>query len=293
MKRISLSNPLPEGLDLDYHDENMVLMDNIPEIALVQEKCLNHAFILVSIVEGECSLFVDNEELKLVKHDLLIVAPGNILIAGKKSEDYHCRIFVVSPKFGSNIIRSTHMNMVQYLMEKTTEIVHLTPEEHDTIQGYYSLITSYNKLPNDMTRLESIQRLLQAFAYTMTGFFFHRGLIGKRERHTAADRLFREFARLLKIHPDGRSVKFFADKLNITPKYFNSICKMVSNKTASQLINEELVNLARTMLSDPDLSVKEIASALGFANQSHFGSFMRKETGRSPIAIRNEFFKKN
>ena len=65
MKRISLSNPLPEGLDLDYHDENMVLMDNIPEIALVQEKCLNHAFILVSIVEGECSLFVDNEELKL------------------------------------------------------------------------------------------------------------------------------------------------------------------------------------------------------------------------------------
>ena len=68
---------------------------------------------------------------------------------------------------------------------------------------------------------------------------------------------------------------------------------MVSNKTASQLINEELVNLARTMLSDPDLSVKEIASALGFANQSHFGSFMRKETGRSPIAIRNEFFKKN
>ena len=117
-------------------------------------------------------------------------------------------------------------------------------------------------------------------------------IYGNGEFMVDVHRIFRDFARLLKIHPDGRSVKFYADKLNITPKYFNSICKFVTGKTASQLINEELVNLARTMLSDPDLSVKEIAAALGFANQSHFGSFMRKETGSSPVALRNDYYKR-
>jgi AraC-like DNA-binding protein len=47
-----------------------------------------------------------------------------------------------------------------------------------------------------------------------------------------------------------------------------------------------------TSPTDPDLSVKEIAAALGFANQSHFGSFMRKETGSSPVAFRNDSYKR-
>ena len=292
MKRISLSNPVPEGLDFDYIDENMLLLNTMQHISNVQDKYLNHSLIMVSIEEGESTFFVDNEEHTVTKHDLLIVAPGNIIRPGEHSDDFNCRIFIVSPKFGGNIIKSTHMNMMQYLVSKPTEIVHLTPEEHESIGLYYKLISSHNHLPNDLIRMESIQRILQALAYTMTGFFYHRGIIGKRERHTAADRIFRDFARLLKIHPDGRSVKFYADKLNITPKYFNSICKFVTGKTASQLINEELVNLARTMLSDPDLSVKEIAAALGFANQSHFGSFMRKETGSSPVALRNDYYKR-
>jgi hypothetical protein len=215
MKRISLSNPVPEGLDFDYLDENMLLFNTMQHISNVQDKYLNHSLIMVSIEEGESTFFVDNMEHRVTKHDLLIVAPGNIIRPGEHSEDINCRIFIVSPKFGGNIIKSTHMNMMQYLVSKPTEIVHLTPEEHESIGLYYKLISNHNHLPNDLIRMESIQRILQALAYTMTGFFYHRGIIGKRERHTAADRIFRDFARLLKIHPDGRSVKFYADKLNI------------------------------------------------------------------------------
>ena len=41
------------------------------------------------------------------------------------------------------------------------------------------------------------------------------------------------------------------------------------------------------MLSDPALSVKEIADALGFPNQSFFGRYFRQYTGISPTEFRS------
>ena len=63
---------------------------------------------------------------------------------------------------------------------------------------------------------------------------------------------------------------------------------MGMGKTASKIINEEIVTQAHLMLKDPDLSIKQISSILGFTNQSHFGSFIRKETGVSPQALRKK-----
>lgn len=53
-----------------------------------------------------------------------------------------------------------------------------------------------------------------------------------------------------------------------------------------QLIDEALMRQAKSLLSSTSLSVQQITDRLGFQNQSHFGTFFKRQTGFSPKAFR-------
>jgi AraC-like DNA-binding protein len=292
MKKINLNNPVPEGVHLDYRDNNMTLLNNVHQIQIARERIMNDFYIVLVVQQGTCTAIVNNNEISLVKNDLLICAPGNILERGVVSIDFLCNIFLISPQFGNNITKGTNMSMEQYLLKKVTEIVHLTPDENKIILGYYNLISSHNTMPDTYSKSDIVLRLMQSFAYTFAHIFATRGIGQQKKKYNSAEYIFRNFVQTLKEYPHGRTVNFYATKLNITPKYFNSVCKQISGKTASKLINEELANLAQTMFTDPDLSIKQIATTLGFINQSHFGTFIRRELGASPQTIRKQLLLK-
>lgn len=286
MRKVNLNNPIPQDLHLDYYDRQMALLDNVHQVPPTRETILNESYIILMVEEGECKTTINSHEHTLKQGDILICAPGSFMERGMVSIDFHCRVFIISAEHIVDILKGTHMSISHHLMNKTLKVMHLEQKEQDIIVEYYKLITHLGRMPKDKSREQGIQRIMQAFAYTFAGLFLRRGTFQQNDKNTSAEILFRNFIRLLKEHPDGRSVQFYADKLNITPKYFNTICKQVSGKTASKLINEEIVNTALILLKDPDLSIKQISSILGFTNQSHFGSFIRRETGRSPQTLR-------
>lgn len=288
MKTVNLNNPIPNDLQFDYRDKSIVLLNNVHQMPNTKGAMLNESFIVILVTEGECCTAINNSEQTLSKGDLLICSPGVFLERGMFSIDFRSYIFIMSAEHIGDILKGTHMSIAHYLMNKSKRVLHLTYEEQCIIEGYYKLITSLGHLPEDNAKEQSLHRIMQSFAYAFVGLFYHRGILPQNDKGTSAETLFRSFVRLLKEHPDGRTVQFYADKLSITPKYFNTICKQVSGKTASTLINEEIVSLAQILLKDPDMSIKQISSTLGFSNQSHFGSFIRRETGISPQALRKK-----
>jgi AraC-like DNA-binding protein len=288
MKKVNFNTPIPQELHLDYHDKYIVLLDNVHQVQHTQETILNESFIIIMIENGECTATINGNEYSLNEGDLLICTPGNVLEHGMVSINFHCRIFIMSSEYAGDILKGTLMSISHYLMSKVVQTIHLSQEEQETIKGYYHLFSTLNPLPEDKIREHIVHHLLKSFAYAFVGFFIQRGYASPRDKGTSAEILFRKFVRILHEHPDGRTVQFYAVKLSITPKYFNTICKQISGKTASKIINEEIVTQAHLMLKDPDLSIKQISSILGFTNQSHFGSFIRKETGVSPQALRKK-----
>jgi AraC-like DNA-binding protein len=83
-------------------------------------------------------------------------------------------------------------------------------------------------------------------------------------------------------------VKDFADKLNISPKYFSSVCRKITGRSTGSLINEAVTSEAKQMLRNPQMTVKQRSNKLGFANASHFGTFFRRQTGMSPQQFRKK-----
>lgn len=288
MKKVNFNTPIPHDLHVDYLDKYVVLLDNVHQVQHTQETVINESFIMILVEDGECTATINDNEYSLNPGDLLICTPGNLLERGMVSINFHCRIFIMSSEHAGDILKGTPMSISHYLMSKVVQAIRLTHEEQETLKGFYRLLSSINPLPDDRVREYTVHHLLKSFAYTFVGFFMRRGYTSPKNKGTSAEVLFRKFTRILHEHPEGRTVQFYADKLNITPKYFNTICKQVSGKTASKLINEEIVTQAQLMLKDHDLSIKQISSILGFTNQSHFGSFIRKETGLSPQLLRKK-----
>ncbi|MGN0202078.1 MAG: helix-turn-helix transcriptional regulator [Candidatus Cryptobacteroides sp.] len=100
--------------------------------------------------------------------------------------------------------------------------------------------------------------------------------------------LFMNFLKIVSAE-NGRclSVGSLAERMNVSPKHLSRVVSQVSSIPPLGWINAFTLRAALQELRYSVKSVKEIASSLGFPNQSSFGSFVRKRTGKSPSAFRS------
>ena len=78
----------------------------------------------------------------------------------------------------------------------------------------------------------------------------------------------------------------FADKLNIHVNHLNRAVKETQNKTTKQVISERILQEAKFLLRNSNLSVADVAYVLGFAEATHFNNFFRKHTQINPTKFR-------
>lgn len=82
------------------------------------------------------------------------------------------------------------------------------------------------------------------------------------------------------------TVNYFADKLNISSKYLNSLLKQLTGQTTQQMIHQKLMDRAKEKLSATDLSVSGIAYQLGFEHPRSFNKLFKSKTRQSPLDFR-------
>lgn len=87
-----------------------------------------------------------------------------------------------------------------------------------------------------------------------------------------------------------KSPLFYAEKMNITTKHLNRICKTTLNKTATALIYDRVILEAKRLLVNADLSINEIADRLGYLDNSHFSNFFKKNTTITASKFRDIFY---
>ncbi len=101
-------------------------------------------------------------------------------------------------------------------------------------------------------------------------------------------RLMSDFIKLLteNFRTEHR-IAFYADKLCLTPKYFSSLIKQTSGKSASDWIDGIIISEAKLLLLYSDLSVQQIAYQLSFPTASFFGTYFKRHTGMTPGDFRS------
>lgn len=92
------------------------------------------------------------------------------------------------------------------------------------------------------------------------------------------------------LHADI-SAEMLSDMVNLTPGYFGKIFNDNIGKSVNEYIIEMRMNKAKELLEKNTLSVNDIASQVGFSNQSYFTATFKKWNGITPNQYRSEYRK--
>jgi AraC-like DNA-binding protein len=85
------------------------------------------------------------------------------------------------------------------------------------------------------------------------------------------------------------SVQQLADQLNVTPHYLSDMLRTLTGQNTQQHIHQKLIEKAKELLSTSNLSIAEIAYALGFEHPQSFNKIFKRKTKMSPVEFRASF----
>jgi len=223
---------------------------------------------------------------------VLLIRPEDIVQFDLESDnDFSCMVIATSPSMLANIqldyrniistaLRSWHQNFIEITPEQCAEFQSLfhtiCREIRDTADTpfYDEIVRSYLKCI-----LYKILNWVSVYSDSHPKF--------KRTVKSRNEEYFINFIHLLSENfRKERSVGFYASQLCITPKYFTTLIKRISGKTAATWIDEYVILEAKNLLRYSSMSIQEVAYALNFPNQSFFGKYFKQQTGMSPSAYK-------
>jgi len=101
--------------------------------------------------------------------------------------------------------------------------------------------------------------------------------------------LLKSFKKLIEQHyTQLKHPKDYAAFLYITPNHLNALCKDLLGIQAGEVIRNRILLEAKRLLTNPQLTITEIALKLNFNDNSYFTKFFKKAAGITP-----EEFRKN
>ncbi len=85
------------------------------------------------------------------------------------------------------------------------------------------------------------------------------------------------------------TVQHIAGAMNLSPNYLSDFLRIHTGLNTQQHIHEKMIERAKEKLATTNLSVSEIAFALGFEHPQSFSTLFKKKTSLSPIEFRKQF----
>ena len=197
--------------------------------------------------------------------------------------------------FHPDLIRGTSLGQeiknYSFFSYETNEALHLSEEERQIVMDCLQKIAiELNHAIDRHSRRLICTNIRLLLDYCMR--FYERQFITREDmNHDALAR----FERLLDdyLYSDTAAregiptVKYFADKICLSPNYFGDLVKSETGKTAQEYIQLKMIAVAKERMLDPAGTIKQIAESLGFQHPQHFVRFFKRQEGCTPKEFRN------
>jgi len=257
--------------------------EHLKSHSFVEEPHRHDSYLMVFFTNGSGLHEVDFDQFGIKRGSLFVLQPGQ-MHHWSLSEDIEGFVIIFSQElynlyFGQkkineyNFYHSIH-NRPEMVFEEN-EIPNLLP--------YFDLLIQENNHENKF-QLDKMLNLLDCIHIEISRKYsetYSHQTHSYNIKINSFERLLEQYFRMEKLP------SFYADKLNITLKHLNRICNEILQKTATEVITDRVILEIKRMLIDKQLSINEIAFAVGYEDYSYFSRFFKKQTGISPTEFRN------
>ena len=139
--------------------------------------------------------------------------------------------------------------------------------------------------PKIKFKVEAARHMTLAMFYGYT--FDEHGVDEKKNKSSRQEMLHSKFIDLLSRNfRTEREVKFYAEKLCVTPKYLSQVVSGLTGRTPSDYIKEFVVMESKALLNSTPMTIQQISDEMHFPSQSFFGKYFKRIVGMSPKEYR-------
>lgn len=285
MKKIPIRQLSPAQFELRSPERFKIrrVEDIVGESDLVHDLHRHDFFFILAIRKGKGTHEIDFTPYPVTGHSVFFIRPGQV----------------------HQLVLKT--GCTGFLLEFNPAFYHPKDKASDArlkkaiAKNYCPLETSrFNRLHNILSQIldeftakeEGFQEIIKS---SLDIFFIEFARQSRNQpavpaASTYVQERFEEFQEQLHQHiTTHKQVAQYTAMMNLSAYQLNEITRAAVGKTASELINEQvLLEAKRNLLATPN-QVKDIADLLGYEDVSYFIRFFKKHTGYSPEAFRNNF----
>lgn len=241
------------------------------------------------ITEGEGSFSIDNQDYVAAPRDVIFSQPGEMRNWDIENiANGYALIF--EDKFLSAVFKDSlfvqHLSFFSFGMHSFC--IHL-PDEL-----YIRLLQLLKDIKTEIdTYRQNDVHVLRALLYEILMLLdrtYRKMIPAGSVNKEGSNAYIRKFIELVNdCFREQHSVRYYADKLCITPNYLNEITNSVMRVSAKQYIQDKIIEESKRLLAYTDASVSEIAFGLHFSTITYFVRFFRLHTGMTPLSYRKKY----
>ena len=279
IREIDISKMIKDsGIDDLFIDINIPITEKDNSEGII----IRNGIIMVLCKAEKGVIKIDGKEYKLSSKNVVVLPENHVInYIGPILLNEH-NMIAVSIDYILNMPSPIDTSIFNY--SRYMSVIKIADDKFDDIYSYYNFIHK-ESLENGKYRKEIIQSIFYALVLEILAEYekiFDSSYNSDIKANDLSDRFFR----LLAIHyKNNRSVQFYADKLNLTPKYLSTAIKRTTGRPILNWIHEAILIDAKMLLRTTNLTVQQISEQLNFSSPSAFVQFFKKHTGKTPRNI--------
>ena len=252
----------------------------------VNDKELEHTCMHMLCTAGEGSFVFNEHCYHIMRNDLLVIPYPNRVSNLAAHADMQVEWFAADYKFLQSLLPSNNYSIGGSISLNRDPVIKLTDEQAA------HLLCDFRRLRDRMEdrHLQFYRELMGSLCLTMMYDIFEpHAQRDATDTHT--DRTAYIVKQLMALLSTGisvtqRDVTYYAERLNVSPKYLSATVKRVTGHSVTSYIDRHTVPILKEYLADERLSLTQISERMHFTSLSYFSRYCAKHLGLAPSEYR-------
>ena len=235
---------------------------------------------------GEGRFEFNGRCFRVVKNDLVVIVGPDRVKDLFAHPGMRVAWFAAENRFLQNQLPSNNYSIGGSISLNQNPVIPLSEAEA------HHILSDFHKLRDRMgdTSLRFYRELMGSLCLTMMYDIFEAHT-RRDATDTHTDRTAYIVKQLMDLLATGisrtqREVRYYADRLHVSPKYLSATIRRVTGLSVTSYINRHTVPILKKYLDDERLSLTQISEMMNFSSLSYFSRYCTKHLGQSPSAYR-------
>ncbi|MCK8520095.1 AraC family transcriptional regulator [Aquimarina sp. D1M17] len=251
---------------------------------------------LYSIIlkDGDCGMQYGRNKYDFEEGVLRFIGPNQIVSSTTHTPSSYGFMLVFHPDLLRNFNLGNMINSYGFFNYSVHEALHLSKKEEDTLTEIaHNIKTELDSNIDNHTQEVIVTNLELLLNYSKR--FYNRQFITRTNSSpdviTKVETLIKEYyQKNLQVEYGTPTPEYFAKKVNFSTNYLSDLLKKDTGKSTKDLVDDHIVDLAKTQLLNSEFTINEIAYNLGFNYPHYFSRMFKKKVGESPREFRSKTF---